>query len=315
MVMKMKKTRIVFMGTADFSKAVLEMLIAENYNIVGVVSQPDRPVGRKHILKPTLVKEVALEHQLPCIQPEKIKTDYQAILDLNPDLIITAAYGQIVPKAILEAPRLGCINVHASLLPKLRGGAPVHHAIIDGYQETGVTIMYMASKMDAGDMLANVKTAISQDDDVGVLYERLTILGKDLLKDILPMFIEGKLTAVKQDEAEVTYAPTITREEEHIYFDKTVDEVERHIRGLTPWPSAYAVYQGENIKIWKGYGIKDYVYAKPGTIMQIDKTGIYVACQDGLYCIEELQVPGKKRMSIKDYLNGRNQFMLNAYFE
>lgn len=311
----MDKTRIVFMGTADFSKAVLEMLIREGYNIVGVVSQPDRPVGRKHVLKPTMVKEVALAHDIVCLQPERIKKDYQCIIDLEPDLIITAAYGQIVPKQLLDAPKLGCINVHASLLPKLRGGAPVHHAIMDGYQETGVTIMYMAEKMDAGDMLASVTTPITKDTNVGELYERLTMLGAKLLQEKLPLFLEGKLKAKKQNEAEVTYAPTISREEEHVMFDRTVDEVDRHVRGLTPWPSCYSVYQGENIKIWKGHPILDYVYAKPGTIMQIDKTGIYVACQDGLYCIEELQVPGKKRMHIKDYLNGRNQFMLNAYFE
>lgn len=311
----MKEKRIIFMGTADFSEAVLNMLIEENYNIVAVVSQPDRPVGRKKELKPTLVKEVALKHGIPCIQPEKIRKEYQMVLDYEPDLIITAAYGQIVPKALLDYPKLGCINVHASLLPKLRGGAPVHHAIIDGYDKTGVTIMYMAEKMDAGDMISKVETEISDDDTVGILYERLTHLGAELLKDTLPDFLAGKIQPIQQNEDEVTYAPTIKREEEHILFNKSVKEVDRHVRGLNPWPAGFSVYQGQNIKILKGHICHEMTSSKPGTITKTDKTGIYVACNDGIYCIDEIQVPGKKRMSVKDYMNGSNQFMINAYFE
>ena len=311
----MKNKRIVFMGTADFSEAVLKMLIEEKYNVVAVVSQPDRPVGRKKVLKPTLVKEVALQHNIPCVQPEKIRTDYQCVLDYEPELIITAAYGQIVPNAILEYPKLGCINVHASLLPKLRGGAPVHHAIIDGYDKTGVTIMYMAEKMDAGDMISKIETPISNEDTVGVLYERLTQLGAQLLKDTLPDFLEGKIVAVKQNEEEVTYAPTIKREEEYISFNKGVKEVDRHIRGLNPWPAGYGIYQGQNIKLLSGHITFDTTNKAPGTITKIDKSGIYVACTDGVYCIEEIQVPGKKRMFVRDYLNGSNQFALNSSFE
>jgi len=225
----------------------LNMLIEEQYNIVAVVSQPDRPVGRKKELKPTLVKEVALKYHIPCVQPEKIRNDYQMVLDFDPELIITAAYGQIVPKALLDYPKLGCINVHASLLPKLRGGAPVHHAIIDGYEKTGVTIMYMAEKMDAGDMISKIETDISNEDTVGVLYERLTRLGAQLLKETLPDFLEGKINPISQNEDEVTYAPTIKREEEHIKFNRTMIEVDRHVRGLNPWPAGYAIYQGQNI--------------------------------------------------------------------
>jgi len=311
----MEKTRIVFMGTADFSKAILEMLIEENYNVVGVVSQPDRPVGRKHILKPTLVKEVAMAHDIVCLQPERIRKDYQAVLDLKPDLIISAAYGQLVPKALLECPKLGCINVHASLLPKLRGGAPVHYAIMEGHEKTGVTIMYMAEKMDAGDMLAAVETPISDKDTLGELYERLTNLGAELLKEVLPDFLAGKLTPVSQNEEEATFAPTISREKEHVSFNRTVREVDCHIRGLNPWPVAFAVYQGQNIKLWAGHPSDLIAYGKPGTIVQVDKTGIYVACKDGIYCLDEIQVPGKKRMTVKDYMNGSNQFVLNGYFE
>jgi len=311
----MKNKRIVFMGTADFSEAVLNMLIEEQYNIVAVVSQPDRPVGRKKELKPTLVKEVALKYHIPCVQPEKIRNDYQMVLDFDPELIITAAYGQIVPKALLDYPKLGCINVHASLLPKLRGGAPVHHAIIDGYEKTGVTIMYMAEKMDAGDMISKIETDISNEDTVGVLYERLTRLGAQLLKETLPDFLEGKINPISQNEDEVTYAPTIKREEEHIKFNRTMIEVDRHVRGLNPWPAGYAIYQGQNIKILSGHLTDEFTFSKPGTIIKADKTGIFVACKDGVYCIDEIQVPGKKRMRVKDYMNGSNQFMINAYFE
>lgn len=311
----MEKMRIVFMGTADFSHAVLEMLIKNNYPVVGVVSQPDRPVGRKHVLKPTLVKELALKHGIVCVQPEKIRKDYQAVLDLKPDLIITAAYGQIIPKALLEAPKLGCINVHASLLPKLRGGAPVHHAIMDGEKETGVTIMYMAEKMDAGDMLARVKTEISEDETVGTLYARLTTLGANLLEEILPDFLEGKLMAEKQDETLVTYAPTITREQEHVSFNRPLIVVDRHIRALHPWPCAYAKYLDANVKLWKGHPTTLQTSKLPGTIVQIDKSGIYVACQDGVYCLDEIQMPGKKRMMVKEYLNGKHPFAVDTYFE
>lgn len=313
--MKMNETRIVFMGTADFSEAVLKALLANEYNVVAVVSQPDRPVGRKKVMTPTLVKKVALEHGIPCLQPEKIKKDYEKILAYQPDLIISAAYGQIVPKALLDGPRLGCINVHASLLPKLRGGAPVHHAIIDGYDKTGVTIMYMAPKMDAGDMISQVETPISNTDTVGILYERLTKLGAQLLIDTLPDFLAGKIVATKQDESEVTYAPTIAREEEHVQFDKTAKEVDCHIRGLNDWPVAYAIYQGQNIKLWAGHIIDEKPYVKPGTILQADKDGIWIACSDAIYCLDEIQVPGKKKMMVKDYMNGSNMFMLNAYFE
>lgn len=311
----MNETRIVFMGTADFSEAVLKALLANEYNVVAVVSQPDRPIGRKKVMTPTLVKKVAMEHHIPCLQPEKIKTEYQSILDYQPDLIISAAYGQIVPKILLEAPKLGCINVHASLLPKLRGGAPVHHAIIDGYDKTGVTIMYMAPKMDAGDMISQIETPISDVDTVGVLYERLTQLGAQLLIDTLPDFLAGKTVATKQDEAQVTYAPTIAREEEHVLFNKTAIEVDRHIRGLNDWPVAYAIYQGQNIKLWAGHVVDEKPYAKPGTILQADKNGIWIACSDVIYCLDEIQVPGKKKMMVKDYMNGGNMFMLNAYFE
>ena len=242
----MEKKKIVFMGTATFSQAVLEMLIKEGYAIELVVTQPDRKVGRKKEIKMPEVKVVALEHNIPVFQPNKIKEDYKIIEEIQPDLIITAAYGQILPKGLLNIPTLGCINVHASLLPAYRGGAPVHQAIIDGNEYTGVTIMYMVSKMDAGDMIASCKEKIELDDTVGTLYDKLSIAGANLLKEVLPSILEGTNSRVKQDETLVTYAPTISHEDEHVDFNTTAFLTDCKIRGLNPWPGAYTTYQGEN---------------------------------------------------------------------
>lgn len=311
----MKEERIIFMGTADFSEAVLKMLLEEKYHVVAVVSQPDRPVGRKKILQPTLVKQLAMAHQIPVIQKDNIKKDYQDILDYQPDLIISAAYGQIIPKAILEAPRLGCINVHASLLPEYRGGAPVHQAIIDGKDETGVTIMYMASKMDAGDMLSSRRIPILKTDTVGSLYQKLTNLGASLLKDTLPDFFNGHIQPMKQDETKVTFAPTITREMEHLSFTKTAAMVDCQIRGMNPWPVAFACYEEVNVKLWAGHVVSRTTDQTPGTIIEIDPQGILVACGEGtVYCLDEIQVPGKKKMPVCDLLHGKHIFSEGGCF-
>ena len=205
--------KIVFMGTASFSLKVLQMLLENKYDVVGVVTQPDRYVGRKKVLTMSDVKQEALKHDIPVLQPERIRNDYQAVLDLKPDLIITAAYGQIVPTAVLEAPRLGCVNVHASLLPLYRGGAPVHRAIIDGRTETGVTIMYMAEKMDAGDIISQKSTPITDDDNLEIVYDRLTDIGAELLKDTLPSIFDETNDRIPQNPDEVVYAPIIKRED------------------------------------------------------------------------------------------------------
>ena len=192
-------TRVVFMGTPDFSVPVLETIIKDGYEVVGVVTQPDRPVGRKRLLTPTPVKQKALEHGIPVFQPEKIREDYQTVLDWNPDLIITAAFGQIIPKVLLDAPKFGCINVHASLLPKYRGGAPIHQAIIDGEAETGVTIMYMDVKMDTGDMISKVVVPIGEKDHTGSMFEKLSEAGAKLLSQTLPELLAGRLVATPQN--------------------------------------------------------------------------------------------------------------------
>ena len=315
------RERIVFMGTASFSLAVLKMLIEEDYNIVGVVTQPDRYVGRKKVLTMPDVKVEALKYDIPVIQPARIKEDYQAVADLKPDLIITAAYGQIVPQAVLDIPRLGCINVHASLLPSYRGGAPVHQAIIDGQEKTGVTIMYMVKKMDAGDMIAQKETPILEDDTVGVLYDRLSDLGAELLKETLPDILKGTNQRIPQDENLVTYAPTLSREDERLDWNMSARQVYNKVRGTNPWPGSYTTYQGKTVKIWAGQvhqcenAMKHHAHQDNGTIVKIFKDAIGVKVNDGVYLITELQLEGKKRMSVKDYLNGHCIFEFDTKFE
>lgn len=315
------RERIVFMGTASFSLAVLKMLIEEDYNIVGVVTQPDRYVGRKKVLTMPDVKVEALKYDIPVIQPARIKEDYQEVADLKPDLIITAAYGQIVPQAVLDIPRLGCINVHASLLPLYRGGAPVHQAIIDGQEKTGVTIMYMVKKMDAGDMIAQKETPILEEDTVGILYDRLSDLGAELLKETLPDILKGTNQRIPQDENLVTYAPTLSREDERLDWNMSARQVYNKVRGTNPWPGSYTTYQGKTVKIWAGQvhqcenAMKHHAHQDNGTIVKIFKDAIGVKVNDGVYLITELQLEGKKRMSVKDYLNGHCIFGVDTKFE
>lgn len=299
----MEKINIVYMGTPDFSVGPLESLIKE-YNVLAVVTQPDKEVGRKKEIRKSPVKEFALKNNIKVLQPEKIRLEYEKILDLNPDIIITCAYGQIIPKEILDYPKYGCINIHASLLPKLRGGAPIHKAIIYGYEKTGVTIMYMDEKMDSGDIIYQEEIKIEDADNVGTLFDKLSILGSKMIVKILPNIIEGNITRTKQDESEVTYAYNVTREEEHIDFNKTTREVFNQIRGLNPWPVGYAILDDKKVKIYNseiGNNKKD---AECGEIINIYKDSIGVKTSDGEVLITELQFEGKKKIFVKDYLNG-----------
>jgi len=296
--------KVIFMGTPDFSVPVLEGLI-ENYDVIGVVSQPDKRVGRKQELKNTPTKEVALKHGIKVFQPIKIREEYEDILKMEPDIIITCAYGQIIPKVILDYPRLGCINVHGSLLPKLRGGAPIHHAIIDGYKTTGITIMYMAPGMDDGDMISQREIEILDSDNLESIHDKLSILGRDLLLETLPSIIDGTNERIKQNEDEVTFGYNIKREEEHIDFNKTKREVFNLIRGLCPIPSANAILDGNEIKIYSSkIGDRDFSNKKNGEIVDINKNGISVKCSDGELIITELKPSGKKRMDATSFVNG-----------
>lgn len=300
----MNKIKVVFMGTPDFAVPVLEGLI-ENYEVVGVVSQPDKRVGRKQELVNTPIKEVALKHNILVFQPEKIKENYEDILKLNPDIIVTCAYGQIIPSAILDYPRLGCINVHASLLPKLRGGAPIHKAIIDGYSKTGITIMYMDKKMDNGDIISTSETEILDSDNLESLHDRLSIMGRDLLLQTMPSIINGTNKRIKQNEEEVTYAYNIKREEEHIDLSKTRREVFNQIRGLSPVPGANLLVDGDEFKIYRAeISERKFTNKEIGEVTGLYKEGIGVMTLDGEIILTDIKPFGKKRMSASSYING-----------
>lgn len=245
--------RIVFMGTPDFSVPVLQTLITEGYEVVGVVTQPDRPKGRKRVLTPPPVKVEALKHGIPVLQPEKVRLDEEIdkVLALKPDLIVTAAFGQILPKRLLDEPEFGCINVHASLLPELRGGAPIHYAILQGKKKTGVTIMYMVEKLDAGDMISKVEVEIDELDNVGTLHDKLSVAGAALLKDTVPNVLSRSISPIPQNEEAATYAPNIKREQERLDWTKPGEELYNQVRGLNPWPVAYTEWNGANLKVWE----------------------------------------------------------------
>lgn len=301
----MKDKRVVFMGTPEFSVPVLEMLI-ENTDVILVVTQPDKEVGRHHELKATPVKECALKHNIEVYQPNKIRNEYDYILEKNPDVIITCAYGQIIPSILLDTPKYKAINVHASLLPKLRGGSPLHKCIIDGYKETGITIMYMAPGMDDGDIITQRKIEIKDSDNVGIIHDELSVMGRDLLLETLPNIFIGNITITKQNPDEVTYAYNIKREEEKIDFNKTAREVFNQIRGMYPFPVAYTTLNNEIIKICESK-LSDSGKGKPGEIIDATKDGIKVMCKDRAIIITKLKPSGKKEMTAKDYLNGKNK--------
>jgi methionyl-tRNA formyltransferase len=300
-------TKIVFMGTPDFSVAILRELLKGGFDVIAVVTQPDRPVGRKKILTPPPVKVEAQNHGIPVFQPEKIsrKEELEPILALNPDLVVTAAFGQILPKELLQAPKYGCINVHASLLPELRGGAPIHYAILQGKEKTGITIMYMAEKLDAGDILTQIEVLISEEDTVATLHEKLSKAGADLLLETLPKLLKGELTPIPQEEEKATFAPNIKREQEKIDWSKPGEEIYNQIRGLNSWPVAYTIWNGLTLKIWKSKKITTVIESLPGTVMEIQKDGIIVATGNQTAIkITELQPAGKKRMTAEQFLRG-----------
>ena len=298
--------RIVFMGTPDFSAPILNKLVQSEYEVVLVVTQPDRPKGRKKVITPPPVKVEAEIHNIPVFQPEKIRHEYQEILNYNPDIIVTAAYGQILPNELLEGPKYGCINVHASLLPELRGGAPIHYAIMQGKDETGITIMYMAEKLDAGDILTQKSIPIEKKDHVGSMHDKLSTVGADLLMETLPKLFAEELTPIKQDDSKATFASNIKREQEEIDWNKSNIEIYTQIRGLHPWPVAFTTYQNENMKIWWGEPVEEEYKEEPGVITaKDDDEAFIVICGNhkGIR-ITEIQPAGKKRMTVKDYLQG-----------
>lgn len=299
---------IVFMGTPDFSVPTLQMLIDEGHHISAVVTQPDRPKGRGNKQTMSPVKELALKHALPVLQPERVKGNdafYNDIKTLNPDVMIVVAYGQILPESILNIPRLGCINIHGSLLPDYRGAAPIQWSIINGEKVTGVTIMYMDKGMDTGDMLLKREMIIEATDTYETLHNKMKMVGPETLKEALPLIEAGGEGREPQNHELATYAPPIQKTLGEIDWTKSAQVIDCLIRGVNPWPAAYTFYEGQLFKVWEARPIDEAnTVHEPGYILNVDKEGIRVQTGDGIILIGEIQAPNKKRMAVSEYIKG-----------
>lgn len=302
--MNKKEFKIIFMGTPNFAVPILEALINE-YNVIGVVTQPDKLVGRKQVLTMSPVKECALKHNIPVFQPIKIRTDYQNIVDTHPDLIVTAAYGQLVGMELLDSPKYRSINVHGSLLPKYRGGSPIQTAIKNGETETGITIQYMEKGMDTGDILAMAKMPIEFTDTSETLFEKLSFLGRDLLLKTIPDLIDGKIIPIKQDDSKATFAYNIKKEEEALDLNKEALDLYNQIRAFIPSPVANLTLDDEIIKIYEARVSKETHNTTVGKIIKVTKDYFTIACGASTALdILKLQPAGKKVMDARDYING-----------
>ena len=298
--------KAIFMGTPEFAIPSFEALYESDFEIALVVTQPDRPKGRGKKLSSPPVKLVALEHDIEVFQPERIK-DREAIekiKQVKPDLIIVVAFGQILPKEILELPRYGCINVHASLLPKYRGAAPINFAIINGEKKTGVTTMYMEEGLDTGDMLLKNEVEITPEDTASTLHYKLAIAGKKTLSDTLKAIINTELVPEKQDDSISSYAPIMTKELGKINWDRSAEAISNLVRGTDPWPSAYTLYDNSVLKLFAPVVLDKQSKEKPGTIVAVSSEGIDIASADYIVRIKEIQISGKKRMPVGEFLKG-----------
>ncbi|GAA2980194.1 methionyl-tRNA formyltransferase [Lentilactobacillus parakefiri] len=303
-------TTVVFMGTPQFAVPILQGLLDQKYDILCVVTQPDRPVGRKHQISQSPVKQAATANHLPVFQPEKLSgsPEMQRVIDLHPDLIVTAAYGQFLPTKMLNAVKIASVNVHGSLLPKYRGGAPVQYAIMNGDQQTGISLIYMVKKMDAGDILAQRAIPIHSDDDTETMFDKLSIVGRDLLLSTLPKVISGDVSPVPQDEDKVVFSPNIKPEEEQLDFDQTAFMVNAKVRALRPDPVAYTMINGKRTKIWRAAVIDQTTDLTPGSVVEKTKHQLLLSAGEGtVLSIQELQPAGKPKQQITDYLNGIGQ--------
>lgn len=299
-----KEVSVVFMGTPDFAVPVLQGLI-DNYKVRAVITQPDRPIGRSGEVRPTPIKKIAEENTILVLQPENLKEQWQMITDLKPTLIVTCAYGQIVPRELLVYPVYGCINVHASLLPKLRGGAPIHRAIINGHKETGITIMHMNPRLDQGDIISQEKIEITDTDTASTLHDKLSVLGRDLLLKTLPSIIDGTAPRTVQDESEATFAFNISKEDEKIDFSKLKKQIYNQVRGLNSWPGAYFMLEGKRIKVWECIMTdNNYSNLMDGQISNIYPEGIGIKVSNGEIILTVIQPEGKQKMRAIDFING-----------
>jgi methionyl-tRNA formyltransferase len=305
--------KVLFMGTPDFAACTLEKLIQAGHEIIGVVTQPDKQKGRGQAMSYSPVKELAIKHDLTVYQPLKVReADFlQTVAELAPEVIIVSAFGQILPKALLDIPPYGCINVHGSLLPKYRGAAPIQYSILDGEEETGITIMYMDVGLDTGDMILQAKTSITPEETGGSLHDKLAVIGADLLIEALKKLEDGTAVRVPQDNEKATTVKTLNKNMGKIDFTQPAVTIERLIRGLNPWPSAYTFLDGKTLKLWQA-SVEDaapsvsgeHGVAAPGEVIELRKASIVVMTGEGILVIKELQLEGKKRMSADAFLRG-----------
>lgn len=302
----MKDKRVVFMGTPDFSLKPLKVLI-EKCNVVLVVTKPDALIGRKKELTPSPVKKLALENNIEVFTPNSIKKEYQRVIDAKPDIIITCAYGKIIPKELIDYPKYGCVNIHASLLPKYRGAAPIQWALINGEEKTGITLMYMDEFMDTGDIIDTVEYKIKEDDDIGILHDTLSELGSNLLDKDLEYLFSDNVKRIKQDNDLATFAPMIERKMEELDYNDKVKNVYNKIRAFSPWPLTRTIINNEEIKIVKShYEICNSVVTK----IYVDKNSLGIGCIDGIIYLDIIKPIGKGEMNIKSYLNGKKNLFL-----
>ena len=301
-----KSMKIIYMGTPEFAVAPLQMLCDNDYQVVLVVTQPDKARDRGKKVQHTPVKEKALEYGIAVLQPETVKnnTDFiDQIKGINPDLIIVAAYGKILPPELLQIPRLGCINIHASLLPKYRGAAPIHRSIIDGEEKTGVTLMYMEEGLDTGDMIVSRSTEIGKKTTED-LHDELSLMGGKLLIETMPEIANGTNSRTKQDDTLATYAPMVFKKDGLVDFNKSPKEIEQLIRGFNSWPGAYTIYHGEAMKLWQAVVIDENANKPNGTVTDVSDQGIKVAAGGRSLLIKKIQMSGKKAMLVSEYLKG-----------
>ncbi|EFV38903.1 methionyl-tRNA formyltransferase [Hafnia paralvei] len=304
--------RIIFAGTPDFAARHLDALLSSQHQIVGVFTQPDRPAGRGNKLTPSPVKVLAEQHNLPVFQPVSLRPEdnQKLVSDLNADVMVVVAYGLILPKAVLDMPRLGCINVHGSLLPRWRGAAPIQRALWAGDAETGVTIMQMDVGLDTGDMLHKVSCPITAQDTSATLYDKLAEMGPQGLLATLAELANGTATPEKQDEALVTYAEKLSKEEARLNWTLSAAQLERCVRAFNPWPVSFFMIDGQPVKVWQSQAIAAEQNQAPGTIISADKHGIAVATAEGALLMTQLQPSGKKSMSAQDLLNSRREWFI-----
>ncbi|WP_092924325.1 methionyl-tRNA formyltransferase [Romboutsia hominis] len=300
--------RIVFMGTPEIALGCLQKIIDEKHEVIGVITQPDKPQNRGKKLGMPPVKELALKYDIPVYQPLKARDEafVNVLKELNPDVIVVVAYGQILPKSILDIPKFGCINVHVSLLPKYRGAAPINWVIINGEEKTGVTTMYMDEGLDTGDMILQKEFALDNEITAGELHDKMMVVGAETLKETLDLIEKGCAPRTKQNHDEFSYAPMMDKSLGNIDFNKSAKDIHNLVRGVNPWPSAYTTYDGKTMKVWKTKVLNEESQKAPGTILSVDKDGIKVSTLDKVILLEEIQMPGKKRVLVSEYIKGNS---------